>query len=1008
MLAREAREADPVGHRISCPDFVGRAEELDVLGATFESVADGQPATVLVGGDAGIGKTRLVEEFCRRARAAHPDMLVAVGVCVPTDGGGLPYGPVAGILRDVVRQLGEAAGAEALGPLVSGVGLAALDFSVGGGAFQGGRHTDDLAKTRLFELILAGFTALARRQPVVLVFDDLQWADSASAELLRFLTRNLADTPVLMVGTYRSEEVGPDHELRPWLAELGRHTRVTHLRVEGLDRDELTTMIAAILGHQPDWTVVDAVWARSQGNPFFAEELTAAGPSPTLPPELARVIMTRVESLSKKTHQLLRVLAVAGMAAEHRLLAVVADGFDTDGLDAALAEAVDNQVVLVDESRTGYRFRHALLREAVDASLLPGERVRLHHRLAEAVAADASLVPGESGQRAATLAGHWWEAGDWAASYAASVEAAAAATSLWAFPEAFVHFERALAALERMPADARPETADRLRLLDEVADVAYLVGAGTRSVELAQAAIDATDASLDAAGLARRYALLGRNAWGTGDSDAAFDNYRKAVELMPADPPSAELARVMAEEARGIMLMARYRESERRCLDAIAVARAVGARAEEGHALYTLGCCRGSIGYDDEGIALIREALAIAEEVGSPDDLNRAYMGLSNFLVESGQLEEGAALVFDSAAMGEALWGVRLNGAAGNSADALIRLGRYDDAAALLAQTGDRGVGTCITQPLLLQTTLAIRRGLFDEAHRSLTVADRESERLGDVQQRGAYHIAAAELAIEQGRGDDAFEDVERALDLAAGTDDLNYRPEMCALGVRALADRVDEAHTRRRPVDVDKARLLAHGLVEDVNRMIAATVAGGGRCPPRTSAFASSCAAEESRLFSSDPQLWARAAAAWETAGEPYPVAYCRWREAEALLTGRAQRSKADESLQAAWTVASQLGAGVLTERIEHLARRARIALHEVDTTEASPASTLASDLGLTPREVEVLAQLATGKTDKEIADTLFISKKTVSVHVSNLLRKLDVANRVEAGKVGQAHQLG
>jgi len=402
-----------------------------------------------------------------------------------------------------------------------------------------------------------------------------------------------------------------------------------------------------------------------------------------------------------------------------------------------------------------------------------------------------------------------------------------------------------------------------------------------------------------------------------------------------------------------------------------------------------------------------RSGLDIAEELASPDDLNRAYMGLSHFLVSSGRLEEGSALVFDSAAIGEALWGVRLNGAAGNGAEGLVRLGRYDDAADLLALTGDRGVGTCMSQPQLLRTTLATRRSDFDEARRWLAMADQTSARLGDLQQRGAFHIAAAELALEEGRPDDASEEIERALDLAAGTDDLDYRPEMCALGARALADRLEEAQTRGRPLDVDKARLLARGLVEELEGAIAATVAGGGHCNPRTLAFASTCAAEESRLRSSDPQAWAQAAADWDTAGEPYPGAYCRWREAEALLAGRAGRGRAEECLQSAWAAASQLGAERLSERVESLARRARIALADVGATEPAAADTLASDLGLTPREVEVLAQLAAGRTDREIADNLFISKKTASVHVSNLLRKLDVSNRVEAGRVGEVHGL-
>src|SRR5205085_4386904 len=178
---------------------------------------------------------------------------------------------------------------------------------------------------------------------------------------------------------------------------------------------------------------------------------------------------------------------------------------------------------------------------------------------------------------------------------------------------------------------------------------------------------------------------------------------------------------------------------------------------------------------------------------------------------------------------------------------------------------------------------------------------------------------------------DDASEQVERALDLAVGTDDLDFKPEMCALGIRALAERLEDAEAHGRPVDVDKFRLLARGLVEQVDAIVADTVAGGGRCNPRTLALASTCPAEASRLQASDPDAWARAAADWETAGEPYPTAYCRWREAEALLTGRAGKARAETSLQSAWAVASRLGADGLGERIAALARRARIPLPDV-----------------------------------------------------------------------------
>src|SRR4029077_2865308 len=156
-----------------------------------------------------------------------------------------------------------------------------------------------------------------------------------------------------------------------------------------------------------------------------------------------------------------------------------------------------------------------------------------------------------------------------------------------------------------------------------------------------------------------------------------------------------------------------------------------------------------------------------------------------------------------------------------------------------------------------------------------LMMADHTSAGLADLQQRGAFHIAGAEMALEQGRADDASEQVERALDLAAGTDDLEYRPEMCDLGVRALAERLEFAQAHGRPVDVDKFRLLARGMIEQVESLIAGTIAGGGSCTPRTLAFAAMCSAEASRLHASDPEAWAQAATDWETAGAPYPVAY-------------------------------------------------------------------------------------------------------------------------------------
>ena len=268
--------------------------------------------------------------------------------------------------------------------------------------------------------------------------------------------------------------------------------------------------------------------------------------------------------------------------------------------------------------------------------------------------------------------------------------------------------------------------------------------------------------------------------------------------------------------------------------------------------------------------------------------------------------------------------------------------------------------------------------------------------------------MQAAELALWRGLPDEASEEVERAMALAAGTDDEIYRPEMCALSARALADRVAEAKAGRGKFDIDKARLLARGLAEEADELLEAPRARGGVAAPRSVALVALCHAEQSRLDHSDPRLWAEAVARWADAGEPYPTAYCRWREAEALLETGTGRSRAEESLREAWRASAAMRTAPLTDQIERLAQRARIVLPDVEPPAGGDDSTVGADLGLTPREVEVLGQLAAGRTDREIAEDLFISKKTASVHVSNILRKLDVTNRVEAGRIGQAQGLG
>jgi DNA-binding CsgD family transcriptional regulator/tetratricopeptide (TPR) repeat protein len=975
--------------------FVGRVAELDRLESALAALPERGAATVMLGGDAGMGKSRLIEEFCARARSRGS--LVAIGACTPAEGGGLPYGPVVGVLRDVARQLPAGDVAGVLGFAQRSLGLAAPIESDADAA-----PTSGLVKTKMFEALLQSVEALAARASVVLVFEDLQWADSASIEVIDFLTRNLHDNPVLLVATYRADEVERGGALRRLLAELGRHNRVSQLELPGLDRVEIARLLTDIVGGAPDWTLVDAVLTRSGGNPFFAEELAAARHAKALPTVLRNVVMMRIERLSTQASHVVGVAAAAGASVHYRLLSGAAR-IDADELDAAVAEAVEQKVLVADEDENSFRFRHALLREAAYDALLPGERARLHRAVAQALTEHPELGAAGPGYAVMELAEHWWAANDWPEALRASVTAANAAAAVLAMPEAYAYYERALSAGERLPIDSDAwQGIDRIDLDMKAADAGYMSGETQRAVDLVRRALDALDADTDPRRAAICYTMLGRNAWAIGDSQLALDALHQAAALLPADAPSLELAGILAEEARSLMLMSHYDRGEAKAREAIAIARAVGARMEEGHALNTLGCILGDRGDIDQGLALVRESLAIAEELGNADQLYRAYNNLAHVLGTAGRLEEAAGLVFEGDSTNDKFIGIRLGAAGQNSAESLIRLGRLDEADDLL-QRITRGSGNCVFGPFAVRAMIAIRRGALDDATALLVTAEEMSGGLDTVNVQGWLHTLRAEINLERGEPHAALEDVDRALTTAVGVEEDTLIVEMHSLGLRAIADDLEVSRARQRRIDLDKVQRLASGMLGEVDGLMAARAARGFAQTPMITAFVALCRAEASRLTEPDADLWREAAALWDATQEAYPAAYCRWREAEVLLNARLDRKRAVESAQAAWRCAVEMGAPLFRERVERLAERARITLAPAEPVDISTTRSVAEDLGLTPREVEVLAQLAKGRTDRQIAEELFISKKTASVHVSNLLRKLDASSRIEAAEIGQ-----
>ena len=311
-----------MAYQVTTGQFIGRTQELARLRQLLARAADGQPLLVVLGGEAGVGKTRLAEQLA--AAAEEQGARVLRGGCVPLGEEGLPFAPVTEALRDLADQLDPAVLEAVAGPAQHELARLLPDLAWGdeaavGGAALGASQT---AQGRLFELLLGVVQRLAAAAPLVWVVEDLHWADRSTRDLLAFLAASLRSGRVLVVATYRSDELHRLHPLRRLLGELVRNRRVRRLELPRFSRAELAEQLAGLLSADPSARLVQDIYARSQGNPFFTEELVLAGGDPgVLPPNLQEVLLTRVVRLGHRTQQLLRVVAAAGPGVTQPLLA---------------------------------------------------------------------------------------------------------------------------------------------------------------------------------------------------------------------------------------------------------------------------------------------------------------------------------------------------------------------------------------------------------------------------------------------------------------------------------------------------------------------------------------------------------------------------------------------------------------------------------------------------------------------------------------------------------------
>lgn len=944
----------------------------------------------------------------------------------------MPYAPVTEALRgflrdhatDRVGSLDRAPYAE-LGRLLPGLGsllgpdpLRGVTAAPSAAAAAPMDARSGLDQARLFGLVLGLIGDLAGDAALLVVLEDLHWVDRSTRDLVTFLARNLDRERVLLLLSVRTDDLTLGHPVGAWLAGLERDEGTTRLDLARLTRTEVANQIAALAGREADDALVERIHRRSEGNPFFVEELVAAerrGEGGALPRTLAEILAQQVARLPDAAIPVLGVFAVAGRPIDESLAAAILERPEAD-IRAGVRAGVAAGVLVADPSTGSLRPRHALLGEVVEAGLLPSERRALHERFAT-VLGGRSTEGGANGPDMAELAYHWLRAARPEEAYRASIAAGAQAEEIHAYASAVRHYAQAIDLEARvspvaLAADDLP-TAVELRMRG--ARAADDVGDDDRAIGWLRDALQRVDTASDPQRAGIIHSRLGYSLWAAERNEEAHAEHREAVRLVPASPPTAARARVLVGLGGWLMGAGHYRESRRVCEEAAACAVAAGAPMEEGRARSNLGSDLVSLGEVAAGILELEKACRIGEEHGLVDTLLPASANLAYQLVVADRFDDALATAASGLAAATSYGLERRFGAhfRAVSIDALYRAGRWAEADVLAHASLERqrsSLGTMYRD--VAAARLFSATGDADAAREWL--ADGERLGVGEIDADvGAFvALVGAELCMDGGDGAGALAAIERGLAHLGDSDDVILVGPLCAIGLRASADLAEAARARRRPGDARDVQVAG-------DRLLARAEALWASLPPLTgSALATrlACRAEADRLRgTSSAAAWSTVAAAWSAVPMPYPAAYAWLRAAEGSLSS-GDRAAAAEAIEWAARTARDLGARPLLAAVHGLARRARLAIPigepsapigTLDATSvpdeahppvaAAPSSAFA-ELGLSARESEVLALVAAGRTNGQIAQELFISPKTASVHVSHILDKLGVDSRIEA----------
>lgn len=958
--------------------FAGRAAERAVLRDVLAQARAGRPCAVHLHGEAGVGKTRLAAEACREAEEAGFQVLWAR--CLLLASASIPYLPLVSAFEAWLEQ---ATDDDRQAVLEAAPAIAALVPSLGGSPSEGLEHLTTIHRA---------LTILAARRTLVLVVDDVQWADASSRDVLSYVLAGMHGRMLVLL-TARDEELAPGDPLHGWLADVRRLPAVRDLPLGRLTVEETTEQATLALGRYPDPALVAELFARTEGNAYFNELLLrevdpAVGMLPAESPEMLRAaLLAGWHRMSAEARAVTRVLAVAGRPTSYDVLATAASKqvIRADAVLPALREAAERGIV---ELGALHWFRHPLLAEVLRGTLLPAEELACHRALVQA------LLEGPPGEcQSAALARHYEGARMIDEAFGSYLLAAEEAGAVDAFAEEARLLLRAWELRRQTSAADTVRRGSDVAFALKVAHPARRGGQGAaaaRIVDEARRHLDDEPDPLRRADLLRLWSQLA-DSLGVGRGSpvvsAALD---EALEETRTGAPSAERAHVLAEYGYQEVCRGEYAEALRRADEAVRLAAQVEDPLVHAYALGVRAFVRRTLD-DLPGCARdADEAYRVAVASGSADAVALARLEQANVLEVTGRWEECAELTLQAhldAHRGGALGLAQLLGS--YAAKTLTDVGRFGTAEEVLRRVlSVQGGGASALLARMSAMTLAQRQGRIEVASGHLARSEELDPGFREIHLLA--HAACAEYDVAVGRPAQALEFLGRVINSSAVHAEPHLGDELLLLSARAAAALADSGERVAAVERLDR-------ILERRAELVTPPFLHADTNPVRGAWQALFAAESALARGDGDPLArWQGAVTASEAAGLRYEHVRALLVLSRAMLAGAAPRAEVAALLRRAHASATDMGAAGLVAEAESLARMSRISLGR-PAAEQEDGDGL-DHAGLTRREREVLAHLVGGHTYAEIAASLFISQKTVGVHVSNLLRKTGTSNRVDA----------